>query len=194
MKKNVSADFELVKDLKKGGVLAFEKLFSKYSRKLLYFAKGYLESEEDAKGMVQDVFMKVWENRGNLKIDQSFNAYLFTIAFNFIRMYYRKKYREGMKIKEYHYATKDVYEIDSEIECDNLTEIIDNAIEQLPEKRRLIFRLSRKEGLSNDEIANKLSISKKTVENQITQAIKFLRNKIQDKSIAIILFFYLFYF
>ena len=75
-----------------------------------------------------------------------------------------------------------------------MVEIIDNAIEQLPEKRRLIFRLSRQEGLSNDEIANKLGISKKTVENQITHAIKFLRTKIQDKSIAIILLFYLFCF
>jgi len=194
MKKTVTAEFELVKDLKKGDVLAFEKLFSSYSKKLLYFAKGYLESEEDAKSMVQDVFLKVWENRSNLKLDQSFNSYLFTIAFNFIRMYYRKKYREDRKIKEYQYTASDVYEIDGEIEFDELAEIIDNAIEQLPEKRRLIFRMSREEGLSNDQIANKLSISKKTVENQITHALKFLRNKIQDKSIAILLFFYLFCF
>lgn len=194
MKKNVSVDNELVKDLKRGDVIAFEKLFFKYGSKLLYFAKGYLESEEDAKGMVQDVFLKIWENRENLKEDQSFSAYLFTITYNFIRMYYRGKYREERKIKEYHYATQDVIEIESEIELDNLSEIIDKAIEQLPERRKLIFRLSRKEGLSNNQIAHKLSISKKTVENQITQAIKFLREQIQDKSLAIILFCYLFYF
>ena len=111
MGKNLSNDIELVKDLKKGDIIAFEKLFYRYGSKLLYFAKGYLESEEDAKGIIQDVFMKIWENRENLKENQSFNAYLFTITYNFIRMYYRKKYREEKKIREYHYARKDSFEI-----------------------------------------------------------------------------------
>ena len=194
MKKDSSSDAEFVRDLKKGDVIAFEKLFYKYGSKLLYFAKGYLESEEDAKGMVQDVFLKIWENRVNLKEDQSFSAYLFTITYNFIRMYYRKKYREERKIREYQYASNDVFEIESEIEFDDLSAIIDRAIDQLPDKRQLIFKLSRKEGLTNEEIAKKLNISKKTVENQITHAIKFLREQIRDKSIAIILFSYLLYF
>lgn len=190
---NLLNDIELVKGLKKGDIIAFERLFYMFGNKLLYFAKGYLESDEDAKEIVQDVFMKIWETRENLKEDRSFSAYLFTITYNFIRMYYRKKYREEKKIREHHYTKEDSFEIESEIEFNELSEIIDQAISQLPEKRQLIFRLSRKEGLSNEEIAHKLNISKKTVENQITHAIKFLRDYIRNKSLIIILFFYLFY-
>jgi len=194
MQNNKGSDFELVRSLKNGDIIAFEKLFFKYSKKLLYFSKGYLESEEDAKGMVQEVFLKIWENRENLNEHKSFNAYLYTITFNFVKMYYRRKSREDNKIKHYYEDQNEtIYEMESEIDYNNLSEIINQAIEQLPEKRKQIFRMSRKEGLSNAEIAIKLGISKKTVENQITQAIKTLRKMIQDKPLSIILFFYLFF-
>ncbi len=80
----------------------------------------------------------------------------------------------------------------TEVEYNSLIELMDKKVESMPEKRRNIFKLSRQEGLSNQEIATKLHISKKTVENQIYQSLKFLRKEMVDESILTILFIALF--
>ena len=87
-------DAKLVESLKKGDVNAFNDLFAKYNKRLNYFAKGYLHSKEDTEGLVQEVFIKVWENPKELKQDLSFSAFLFTIAYNAILNHYKKKSRE----------------------------------------------------------------------------------------------------
>ncbi len=94
MDQKKNADYELVKSLKKGDLFAFDQLFSKYSKKLYYFAKGYLGSKEDAEGLVQEVFLLVWDKRKELKEHLSFNAFLYTVTYNAIRKYFRKKARE----------------------------------------------------------------------------------------------------
>ena len=81
-----------------------------------------------------------------------------------------------------------------DIEYHNFCELADKAIQKLPEKRKMVFLLSRHEGLTNEEIANRLQISKNTVENQMTQALKFLRQQLGKETILSILFYYLFIF
>ena len=195
MDQETNADYKLVKSLKKGDLFAFDKLFSKYSKKLYYFAKGYLGSKEDAEGLVQDVFLLVWNKRKELKEHLSFNAFLYTVTYNAIRKYFRKKAREKKyldKFLEDYDGTHN--KMVADIEYNNLLELANKAIEKLPEKRKLIFQLSRHKGLSNMEIAKRLDISKKTVENQIHSALKFLREQFGKKPLFSILFYYLFIF
>ncbi len=91
---NDNTEYQLVKALKKGDLHAFDQLFIKYSKKLYYFAYSHLSSREEAEELVQEVFLKIWENRRGLKEDLSFNAYLFTVSLNAIRKHFRKELRE----------------------------------------------------------------------------------------------------
>ena len=188
-----NTDWHLVKELKKGSGDAFEELFNKYNKKLYYFAKGYLGSKEDAEGLVQEVFITIWRKRKGLKDDLSFNSYIFTITYNNILKYFRtksleKKYLDSF-VSDYVDETNNT---SFEVEYNNLREFVDDAIEELPEKRKMVFKLSRIDGLSNVEIAKKLNLSKRTVETHILLAAKTLRKKLSSKSIALVLFFYLF--
>jgi len=190
-----NTDYELVKSLKRGDLFAFDKLFSKYSKKLYYFAKGYLGSKEDAEGLIQEVFLMVWNKRKELKENLSFNAFLYTVTYNAIRKYFRKKAREKKYLDRFLVDYDGKYnKTVTDIEYNNLLELANEAIEKLPEKRKLIFQLSRHKGLSNIEIAKRLDISKKTVENQIHSALKFLREQFGKETLLTILFYYLFIF
>lgn len=192
---NPQVDQKLVAALRNGDLLAFDQLFKKYSKKLLYFSKGYLHSLEDAEELVQEVFIVIWDKRKELKAHLSFNSFLYTITFNAIRKHFRQKVREKKHLDNYleNLETKE-FNADFDAEYNDLRRIADQAINQLPEKRRLIYQLSREKGLSNDEIAAQLHISKKTVENQITTALKFIREHLGDSVLPTILFYYLFIF
>ncbi len=188
-------DRQLVESLKKGDLFAYDQLFAKYSKKLYYFAKSYLDSKEDAEGLVQEVFLKIWEKRKELKEHLSFNAYLYTVTYNAIRKYFRKKTREKKYLDNYFENFNETHnETVMDIEYNNLRELADKAIEKLPKKRKVIFLLSRNEGFTNEEIANHLHISKNTVENQMTQALRLLRQQLGKETILSILFYYLFIF
>lgn len=195
MEQEINADYKLVKSLKKGDLYAFDQLFSKYSKRLYYFAIGYLGSKEDAEGLVQEVFLLVWDKRKGLKEHLSFNAFLYTVTYNAIRKYFRKKARAKKYLDKFleDYDGKHNKTV-ADIEYNNLLELANKAIEKLPEKRKLIFQLSRHKGLTNMEIAKRLDISKKTVENQIHSALKFLREQFGKETLLTLLFYYLFIF
>ena len=93
--KNKNTDQLLVKALRKGDFKAFEALFFKYNKNLYYFAKGHLGSSEDAEGLVQEVFIKIWEKREDLKEYLSFNSYIFTITFKAILKYLSEAEKRG---------------------------------------------------------------------------------------------------
>lgn len=167
-------DSVLVRQLVNGNILAFNTLFRKYSCRLYRFAIGYLKSDDESEELVQEVFTKVWEKRRDLKEELSFKFYLFTIAFNLIRKHFRTKAR----LIEY-FKTSLLDETDlqtsQKITHDSLFQYINELVNQLPERRKRIFIKSRFEGLSIKEIAEELQISHKTVENQLTDALRFIR-------------------
>jgi RNA polymerase sigma-70 factor (family 1) len=181
----------LVHNLSKGNLLAFNTLYKEYSGRLYRFALGYLKSEAEAEELVQEVFTKIWEKRADLKKELSFKSFLFTIAFNIIRKHFRTK----AYLSEY-FKTGIISDLDMQtsqkITYDSLYQYITELVNQLPARRKEIFIKSRFEGLSINEIAEKLKISHKTVENQLTEALKFIRTNLNRENIPVILFFILF--
>jgi len=181
----------LVKSLSRGNLLAFNSLFKEYSGRLYRFAYGYLKSEEESEELVQEVFTKIWEKRKELKSELSFKSYLFTIAFNIIKKHFRRE----TCISEY-FKTRISEDLDLEttkkVTYDSLYHFVSKLVNQLPERRKEIFIKSRFEGLSIKEIAEELKISHKTVENQLTDALKFIRANLERESMPVVLLFSLF--
>lgn len=175
--------------LKKGDKKAFERIFNAYYHQVYHFALSTLYEKTFAEDITQSVFVALWQHRESIDADKKIAAYIYTIAKNQV-------YRQTEKIlihnryKEYVQNMPVLYE-DLESNLDNkfLARIIDDLIQELPPARRTIFLLSRKENLSNCEIAEKLSISTKTVETQIRRSILFLKKRLQYYLSLIFLFF-----
>jgi len=164
----------LVRNLSKGNIIAFNTLFRAYSGRLYRFAFGYLKSEAEAEEVVQEVFMTVWEKREELNEDLSFKSYLFTISFNIIRKQFRKRAHLTQYLNFGIYDDFD-FRTSDEVTYKSLYQYITRLLDQLPPRRREVFEKSRFEGLSIREISDELKISHKTVENHLTEALKFLR-------------------
>ena len=180
-----------VRELSKGNLLAYNTLFREYSGRLYRFAIGYLKSEAEAEELVQEVFTIIWEKRANLKEELSFKSFLFTIAFNIIRKHFRTK----AYLSEY-FKTGISTDLDMQtsqkITYNSLHQYITELVNQLPDRRKEIFIRSRFAGLSIKEISEELKISHKTVENQLTDALKFIRTNLNRENITAILIFVLF--
>jgi RNA polymerase sigma-70 factor (ECF subfamily) len=181
----------LVRELSKGSILAFNSLYREYSGRLYRFAVGYLKSEEEAEELVQEVFTIIWEKRSTLKEELSFRSFLFTIAFNIIRKHFRTRghletyFRSRPK-------DEDFRPVSEEVNYASLLDYINSLVEQMPERRRQVFRKSRLDGRSIQEIAEELNISRKTVENHLSDALRFVRNHLNRENFPLVLFFFLF--
>jgi RNA polymerase sigma-19 factor, ECF subfamily len=183
---------KLVKSLSKGNLLAFNSLYKEYSCRLYRFALGYLKSEEEAEELVQEVFTIIWEKRSELKEELSFKSFLFTIAFNIIKKHFRTKSYLAEYFKTGAIDDRDM-QTSQKITYDSLYKYISELANKLPERRKEIFIKSRFEGKSIKEISDELKISHKTVENQLTDALKFIRTNLNQESIPVVLFFILFF-
>ncbi|TKG94970.1 RNA polymerase sigma-70 factor [Puteibacter caeruleilacunae] len=189
---NNSNDFRLIEQLREDNLEAFDKLFAQYARKLYGFAFRYLKSEADAEELVQDIFLKVWENRKGMLIETSFKSYLFKIAYNDILKFFRKKAYHQRYVREA-LAISDNHDLSSErIDYASALEEVNRVIELLPERRRLIFKKSRQEGKSSKEIAEQMNLSPGTVDNNISKALRFIRDNLGNESLAIALYLSLF--
>jgi RNA polymerase sigma-70 factor (ECF subfamily) len=193
MRSEETDDTALVKSLSKNNVLAFNTLFKKYGSRLYRFAHGYLKSDAESEEIVQEVFTKIWETRSRLKHEHSFKSYLFTIAFNVIKKHFRARtylseYFRNEMIDDMDLSTTQV------INYNSLKDYLLKIVDRLPERRRDIFIKSRFEGLSIEEIARELDISHKTVENQITIALKYIRSLLKKEELQVVLFAVLFLF
>ncbi|MBN2420104.1 MAG: RNA polymerase sigma-70 factor [Deltaproteobacteria bacterium] len=172
-----------MRSLARGNLLAFNTLFREYSGRLYSFANGYLKSEDESEELVQEVFTIIWEKRSELKEELSFKSFLFTIAFNIIKKHFRRRAYITQYFKSGVYHDMDI-QTSQKITVDSLQSYILELVNQLPEKRKEIFMKSRFAGLSIKEISEELKISHKTVENQLTDALKFLRAKINRENLV----------
>lgn len=187
------AEKELITLLKQGDALAFDELFEQYGKKLYGFALSYLKTENEAEELVQEVFVRLWENRKSLKPDQTFRSYLFTIALNQIRKYFRKK---AIAIRHLSQLDQTDFDYDNQteekIDYASTLSRIEQVIEQLPSRKKLIFKKSRIDGKTSKEIAEELNITAGTVDNQVSEAMKIIRETLKGEQLSILLFIALF--
>lgn len=189
---NHASDQELVDKLQKGDLDAFDQIFEKYGDRLFGFALKYLKSKEETEELVQDVFLKIWENKKRLKKESSLKSYLFTIAYHNMCRIFRKKQIYLRFIEETKTNVNLIVDTEQQNEYKAVIEQIDFLIEKLPEKQKAIFIKCYKEGKSSKEIAKEVNLAPGTVDNNISAALKFLRNQISDENLALLLFFAVF--
>ena len=190
---NLYSEVEFIQTLKAGDVKSFSELFDRYGKRLFFFAKGYLKSDEDAEEIVQEVFMKIWNNREELSSERSFESYLFTIAKNGILNTIRKSKSEQAYLAYAKIHPEKNILLDDELNFIELEAAYHKIIANLSPRRKEIYFLSREQHLSNSEIAEKMNISVKTVENQMTSALSEIRRNLRDLGFSGIIFFELFF-
>ncbi len=166
----------LLEGLKEGNVKIFDYLFHYYYSGLVVFSSRFVENAEVAEDIVQDFFFKLWINRRKLVIRQSLKSYFFSAIKN-RSIDFLKREKNGKKVKtEIAYIQESDNEnlfVESELE-----ELINNAIEKLPEKCKHIFLMNRFQGIKPAEIAEIEHISVRTVEGHIGKAIRLLRSEL----------------
>jgi RNA polymerase sigma-70 factor (ECF subfamily) len=177
----IDIDQGVVIQLRDGSRRAFSNLFSRYDQKLYFFALGYLKSEKEAEEIVQETFIKLWERRTDLNPELSIHAYLFKIAFNFIRKRMISMIRED---ELHHELADELTDFDDQtantLNYHFLLEHINRLIEQLPPRQKQILELRKLEGYTAKEIAEMLGLSLKTVEAHLTASLKFLKEKLKS--------------
>ncbi len=192
--KVAKSNTELIRLIQNGDMVAFYNLYERYSKKLYFFVLRYIKLEADAEEIVQEVFIKIWENRNKIDVYSSFESYLFTIAYNTTISLFRKRLTEKKYLEHLNslQQLENSSEITDEIHFNELNNKVKTLLNKLTPRQQEIFHLSREEGLTNEIIALKLNISINTVKKHITNVLAFLKANI-DKSLLInLLYIHLF--
>lgn len=176
------ADKLVVLAFQQGDLQVFEAVFKENYPILCRTARRYLVDSADAEEVVQELFIKMWEKRDTLVISTSLPAYLNRAVCNHAINYWKfqkktVKYQDyvGFEVEEYQ-----TIPADTNLLHNDLDRKITALLKALPEKRRMIFEMSRFEGLKNAQIATQLNINLKTVEYHMSAALDFMRKKLKD--------------
>lgn len=175
-------DEQLMQRLAAGYDSAFELLFTKYVHKLYLFAFEHISDREFAKELVMDVMFRLWQSREDLRYIKSLNAYLYGAVKNAIIDNYRRKALQLTVLHEGHYSCEAATGADFQLIDRELQQAFNEGVRQLSPQRRLIFEMKREHDLSYKEIAERLTLSPKTVENHMTAAIAFLKKYLRKKT------------
>ena len=166
----------LVKELITGNSKAFSKLFDIYSRDVYAYSLSMLKEKVLAEEIVQDVFLKIWEHRNRLNIDLSFRSYVFTIARNLTFNLISKVANSRKLQEEVFYKSQKMYNhVEDKVAENDYENLKNKAIEQLTPRRKIIFQMSRNEGMSYQQISEELNISISTVKGQMSKSLETIR-------------------
>lgn len=187
----------LLKKLKKGDEKAYEFLFKNYYEQLVLFAVKYIHDLDKAKELVQDLFVTFYEKRAQIEIATSIKSYLYNATKNkcindINSVKTKAKHEEYIKLT----TNNKENNIEQTIYKNEMETALMGAIDNLPARCKMVFRMNRLEGLTNPEIAEKLQISKRTVETQISKALKILRSELKPylaNAVVLIMYFCLIY-
>ena len=170
---------KLVEQIRSGDQYAFEKMFHLHYSRLCVFSNGYLKSLDVARDVVQEVFIKIWDNREEFDITHSLKAYLYQAVRN-QSLNHLEKNKHKIRLKESLKEQREILQerVPDDLNTEELTQKIWKIVEELPERRKTIFILYRKHGLSYKEIAEVMGITRKTVENQMGKSLQFLRERL----------------
>lgn len=172
---DISFEKKNIELISQGNTKAFELIFLYYQPKLVYFLNGFIKNEELARDMAQDIFLNVWNNREKLTQITSFKAYIFRIGKNAICNHYDHSLVEEKF--EIHQLSRpiEIENIEEALYAKELQVLIEIAVSNMPPQRRLVYQMSRIDGLTNSEIAEKLNIDKRTVQNHLSSALSDIR-------------------
>ena len=166
--------------IKADDIRSFENIFRKYYAILCNYAYKIVKDMDEAEEIIQDLFFNIWEKRHTINIESSVKSYLYRSTYNRCMLLLR---HESVKHKYEKYLRDQdrntEYDISDEINARELAGVIDKTLEELPERSRKIFSLSRFDGLKYHEIAKKLSLSVKTIEANMGKALKLFRKNIK---------------
>ena len=162
---------------------SFEQIYIKYWSKLYIYAFNVLHEREICEDIVQEIFIELWAKRHEVQI-ADLNVYLYqSVKYQIFNHFRKSKYKKQL-LTNLDMVNSEL-KIDELYEKKELKDHLNEAISQLPEKRRLIFQLSRYEGLSNKEISKSLNISLQTVKNQISKSLSIIRKSLKNLSLLL---------
>lgn len=169
-------DNELIERMRRGDTGALGILYMRYAPSVSNFAYRFIRVREDIDDITHNIFCSLWENREALKNPDSLKSYLFMMTRNAIF----KAYKHQKIVRDYEEVVKDETAEESTdgerlVTTKDLLELIELMVSQMPEKQREAFRMSRYQNMTYDEIAEKLDVSRKTVQHYISQALAELR-------------------
>ena len=171
----------LIQNLVNGNEKAYMFLLDTYHRRLNAYALTLVSDQDQAKDIVQNVFLKTWKSRKKLKTQFSIQSFLYKAVYNeFINSYQKNKAMMLLQKKYLESLGEVVEETDTNL-LEQMITVVNNEIQNLPPKCQKVFILSKKEGLTNIEISEYLNVSIKTVEAQITKAFSILRERLGKK-------------
>jgi RNA polymerase sigma-70 factor (ECF subfamily) len=172
-----------------GNQHAFEMIFNTFYQPLCRYAYSFLNDKEEAEEVVQSTFIQIWEKRSSLEIQTSLKSYLYRMVHNTCLNVIKHE-----KVKQLHVKHEMIHgetlgeSVHETVTSEELESKIGEAMMELPEQCRIVFQLSRFEGLRYAEIADQLQISVKTVENQVGKALKIMRANLKEYLPVLILF------
>ncbi|MBU2950598.1 RNA polymerase sigma-70 factor [Tamlana agarivorans] len=186
MKVEKSDDIEFLKKLKKGNQEAYNYLVDLHHHELCVYARGLSRDPFLAEDIVQNVFLKLWEQRNKLNGKFSVKGFLYRSVYNEFIDQYRKNTRLTAMEKHYNSKLNALVEEENAANTSKLIALVKKEIQTLPPKCKEVFLLSKQEGLTNVEIADYLKVSTKAVERQMTRAFCIIREKVGDKAYPIL--------
>ena len=186
---NTEQDAILLRKLKQGDFKSYEAIFLRYYPKFHAFAKGMVKGDWAAEDLVQNVFMKLWIHREELNEALSLHNYLLVLTRNEVYNHIRLKnnFLKYRSLVPYDDVVRE--SVESYYNTAEITRIVEQTVEKMPDQRRRIYRLSKEDNLSNHEIADRLGLSFRTVEKHLELALKQIRSALSGLEFLLFILF-----
>ncbi|HYG19834.1 MAG TPA: RNA polymerase sigma-70 factor [Ohtaekwangia sp.] len=182
---------QILTSLKEGDRFAFEYIYNRYADRLFSFINGKIRAKEITEEIIQEIFVSLWANRQTMEIHTAVEAYLFGAAKNQVLYYIRKEYVRREYAAEFARFAREQYDnsVVEQTDLHDLESTIQQKVAELPGQCQVAFRMSRMEHTPIAQIAKKMNISTRTVENYISQALRHLRTNLGELLVTLLFAF-----